>query len=342
MSAECRAKTGVLPSLRSALCAHRSALPFAPDLLYDAPPHGLQLHPDREEVAAALAGEQDVRRLRAGRRRRHAQGVRAGHVPLPQRGRVARRPPRGVHGHGHRQPVPAGVRVQRTAPHGLGRVRPAGRAVRHQERRPPGRDDGQEHRHLPPPDPGPGPELRLGPRGEHHRPRVLQVDAVDLPPAVQQLLRPGAEQGDADRPPAGRAGERDVRRRPRRHDPHAGHRRGAGRDHRRQPPGTALAGADRRRAPRRGRRPTLGLPGRGPGQLVPRPGHRAEQRGDHRRQEPRRRVPRRTPADAAVDAADHRLRRPPDRRPGRPGVARVAEGDAAELDRQERRCRDRL
>ena len=35
----------------------------------------------------------------------------------------------------------------------------------------------------------------------------------------------------------------------------------------------------------------------------------------------------------AVDAQDHRLRRPPSGRPGRPGLARVDQGDAAQLDR---------
>ena len=72
----------------------------------------------------------------------------------------------------------------------------------------------RQHRHLPPADPVAGAELRLGPRGRHDRPRLLPVDAVDLPPAVQQLLRPAAGQGDADRPSGGRAAERELRRRP--------------------------------------------------------------------------------------------------------------------------------
>src|SRR5205823_319478 len=57
------------------------------------PPHGLQLHSHREEVAGVLAREQDLRRARAGRRGDDAQGVRAGHVPLSQRRRATRRPP---------------------------------------------------------------------------------------------------------------------------------------------------------------------------------------------------------------------------------------------------------
>ena len=38
-----------------------------------------------------------------------------------------------------------------------------------------------EHRHLPPPDQVARLLLRLGPRGRHDRPRLLQVDPVDLP-----------------------------------------------------------------------------------------------------------------------------------------------------------------
>ena len=49
------------------------------------------------------------------------------------------------------------------------------------------------------------------------------------------------------------------------------------------------------------------------------------------------------PASAeAVDDADHRLRRPADRRPGPDGLAGVAEADAAQLDRPLDRCADRL
>ena len=95
-------------------------------------------------------------------------------------------------------------------PHGLGRLRPARGAVRHQEQCPPRRDHAEEHRHLPPADPVAGPELRLGPRGRHDGSHILQVDPMDLPAAVQQLLRPGSEQGDADRPPAERVAERQF------------------------------------------------------------------------------------------------------------------------------------
>jgi leucyl-tRNA synthetase len=66
------------------------------------------------------------------------------------------------------------------------------------------------------------------------------------------------------------------------------------------------------------------LPGRGPRQLVPRPRHRARQRGGHRRQERARRHPVVRVAPAPVDAADHRLCRPPARRPRHRRLARTA------------------
>ena len=85
-------------------------------------------------------------------------------------------------------------------PDGLGCVRSAGRAVCDQE---PtairARRLADEHRQLPPADPDAGPELRLGSRGRYHRPGLLQVDAVDLSAAVQQLFRSDRAKGQADR-----------------------------------------------------------------------------------------------------------------------------------------------
>ena len=42
-------------------------------------------------------------------------------------------------------------------------------------------NDRSQHRHVPPADQVARLQLRLGPRGRHHRPGLLQVDAVDLP-----------------------------------------------------------------------------------------------------------------------------------------------------------------
>ena len=70
---------------------------------------------------------------------------------------------------------------------------------------------------------------------------------------------------------------------------------------------------------------------RGAGELVPRARHRARERGGDRRQERARRPSGGARADAAVDAPDHRLRRPPDRGPRPRRLARVDQEDAARL-----------
>ena len=73
---------------------------------------------------------------------------------------------------------------------------------------------------------------------------------------------------------------------------------------------------------------------RGAGQLVPRAGHRAGQRGGHPgRPQRARQLPGLPAQPEAVDDADHRVRRPPDRRPGHAGLARAGQADAAQLDR---------
>ncbi len=112
----------------------------------------------------------------------------------------------------------------------------------------PARHHADQHRHLPPADPVPRPQLRLGPRGRHDRPGLLQVDAVDLPPTVQQLRRPDRPPGQAGRAPAERVAERGLRRRPGRVDPPEPEPVGPGGSRRRGPHRTALAGAVRRRA----------------------------------------------------------------------------------------------
>ena len=68
-------------------------------------------------------------------------------------------------------------------------------------------------------------------------------------------------------------------------------------------------------------------------QLVPRPEHRARQRGGQGRPLRRDRRPRGAPPHAPVDAAHHRLRRPPRRRPRGAGLAGKRQGHAAQLDR---------
>ena len=103
-------------------------------------------------------------------------------------------------------------------------------------------------------------------------------------------------------------------------------------------------GEARLRAATRGRRllPSR-LPRRSAGELVPRIGHGAGQRrGDVRRTQRSRQLPCLQATPEAVEDADHRVRRPFDRRPRRPRLARVDQADTAQLDRPQRRRADPL
>ena len=121
---------------------------------------------------------------------RPPQVLRARHVPLPVGRGPARRPLRGLHRDRHHHALEAHAGLQRAAPDGLGRLRPARRELRHQARHPPARSTtAAGDRQLPPPDRLGRLRLRLGARDQHHRSRVREVDAVDLPAAVQ--ARPG-------------------------------------------------------------------------------------------------------------------------------------------------------
>ncbi len=143
------------------------------------------------------------------------------------------------------------------------------------------------------------------------------MDPVDLPADLQLLVRHRRRPGPAHRRPGGRA----RRRRPR-----------AGRGH--EPVRAAVGRAVGDRAAGGGRQPPPGLRPRGAGQLVPRPGHGAGQRGGHRRRAQRaRQLPGVQAAAEAVDDAHHRVRRPADRRPRRPRLARGHQAAAAQLDR---------
>ena len=137
-------------------------------------------------MAEILAGKQDVQ---DGRHGGQAEVLLSRHVPLPVGGGPSRRPPRGLYGDGHPLPLQAHEGLQRPSPDGLGRLRPPRRAVRRGDRHAP-RDHHEEERGpLPPADPGARLQLRLGPRGQHDRSQVLQVDAVDLRTALQEGAR---------------------------------------------------------------------------------------------------------------------------------------------------------
>ena len=106
--------------------------------------------------------------------------------------------PLGPHPHGpraglrHRRsagPLQVDARLQRAAPDGLGRLRPARRERRHRARRASGHLDLREHRQHAGPAPEDGHLLRLGPRGHHLRSRVLQVGAAHLHPDARARPR---------------------------------------------------------------------------------------------------------------------------------------------------------
>ena len=142
----------------------------------------------RGEVASLLASQGHVSHARESRHV-EAEVLRARHVPVSERRRAARRPPRGLHRDRHLRALQADARLQRAAPDGLGRVRPAGRAVRDEDRHAPEDHDRAQRRTLPRAAQKLGLLLRLGARGQHHRSRLLQVDAVDLQAAVRARPR---------------------------------------------------------------------------------------------------------------------------------------------------------
>jgi len=118
-----------------------------------------------------------------------AEVLRARHVPLPLRRRSPRGPSEGLHRHRLHGALQAHARLQRPAPHGLGRLRPARRAVRREDRHPPARDHEAQHRELQAPDPLARLQLRLVARDRHHRPGLREVDPVDLPAAPRARPR---------------------------------------------------------------------------------------------------------------------------------------------------------
>ena len=290
----------------------------------DAPPfrYGAALaNRDRAGLAGPLGGrghlphaepERAVGRPGRGRRR-GAQGLPAGHVPLPVRHRAARRAPAGLHRHRRAGPLPADDRPQRAARDGLRRVRAAGRAVRRADRHAPAHHHRAQHRALPGAAAPAGPGPRRPPLGGHHRRRRSTAgpsgsscrSSTPGTTTEQQRARPIAEL-EAELA----AGTRPT------------------------PDGRGWSELTDDRAAPAGRLLPAGLRLRGAGQLVPRPGHGAGQRGGHRRRAQRaRQLPGVPPQPEAVDDADHRLRRPAGRRPGPAGLAGLGQGHAAQLDR---------
>ena len=194
--------------------------------------------------------------------------------------------PEGLHRHRHPLPLQADARLQRPAPDGLGRLRPARRAVRHQDQRPSARSR-------------PRRTSTTSAGRSRCSASATTGTARSTPPTPTttswtqwiflQLFDTWYDPIDQKaRPIAHLINEllnENLRRRAGRSmhvNPHAGRHGG---DRRRSARRAAVARADRRRAARRHRRPAAGVHRRGAGELVPGPGHGAGQRGSHRRQE---------------------------------------------------------
>ncbi len=194
-------------------------------------------------------------------RRPAEEAVRARHVPVPIRNRPARRPSARVHRHRHLHPVQAHDRLQRHVHHGLRCLWPTRRAVRRADRAASGGHHQRQRRQLSPPASPAGAQPRPTAQRQHHRSRLLPLDAVDLPADLQLVVRHRSRQGPTHR----RAGRTACVRPP-------GHPR-------RKIMGRPLA----RRAQRRRRRSSPRLRQRRSGQLVPGSRHRGRQRRGHRR-----------------------------------------------------------
>ena len=235
----------------------------SPAATVDTPPHrySADARPGDRGALARLVGRaphvRDAEPGRAARRScRHGtagrEAVRARHVPVPVRRRTPRRPPARLHRHRRVRPLQADDRSQRAAHDGLRRLRAARRAVRGRDRHAPGDHDRPQRRHLPPPAAPPRPRPRPAPQRVDDRSRVLPLDAVDLQPDLQRLVR--------HRRPTGAPDRRADRRVRGRHPAHA-----------RRP---AMGRPDRRRARRRSsttiasptsaRRRSTGAPGSAP------------------------------------------------------------------------------
>ena len=200
-------------------------------------------------------------------------------------------------------------RLQRPAPDGLGRLRPAGRAVRHQDRHAPARSPRSRTS-----TPSAGRSRSLGFSYDWDR----EVDTTDPDYFkwtqwifLQICSTPGTT-------PTQNKG-RPISELP---IPAEVQAQGDG-------GGPQLSG-----------RAAAGVPGRGAGELVPGAGHGAGQRGGHRRQERARRPSRSSAhAAAAVAAAHHRVRRAAAGRPGAARLAGVDQEDAARTGSARARAR---
>ena len=276
-------------------------------------PHVLGAEPDRP---ARATGSTPSRRPSTSStcstcsRTRAATGLHVGH-------------PLGLHRHRRVRAVHAHERPQRAPRDGLRRVRPPGRAVR-------GASTGST-RASPPTRTSPTMRRQLRALGLGHDPRrsvattdvaVLPLDAVDLPADLRLLVRRRARTGPV-RSPSSSPSSRPARARPRA-----------------TPTPTSWRGpsSTRRRAPRVVDSYRLAYLDEALVNWCPALGTvlaNEEVTADGRSDRGNHPVFRR-PLEA-VDAADHRVRRPAARRSRPARLARVDQDDAAQLDRAQRR-----
>ena len=112
-------------------------------------------------------------------------------LPYPSRRHPRRARPQLLH-HRRGRALQADARLQRPAPHRLGRARPARGERGHQARRPPREVDARQHRVHEAPAPAPGLQLPLEPRDRDLRPRVLPLEPVVLPADARARASPTA------------------------------------------------------------------------------------------------------------------------------------------------------
>ena len=117
---------------------------------------------------------------------RQAQVLRPGGVPLSLRSGPARGPSPALHRHGHRGPqAPAWTGTTCSSPWGMTPSACPRRTTPSKTTSTPPIVTQENIANFTRAAANAGLLLRLGPGGQHHRPQLLQVDPVDLPPALQ-------------------------------------------------------------------------------------------------------------------------------------------------------------
>src|SRR5437868_11743897 len=120
------------------------------------------------------------------------------HVPISERRWFARGTSRRLYRDRHYRALQTDARVQRAASNGLGCIRFAGGAIRHQNGAASGDHHAREHRQVQDTAKAHRFLLRLVARNQHSRFEILSLDAVGFSPDLQFLVQPRDEKGRAD------------------------------------------------------------------------------------------------------------------------------------------------